>query len=183
LLAGLVIGGLTIVVLTVASSGSELRTSKLLQAILIALLVAPLEEWLFRGVLQTVLVRCFRPVGGVLMGAVVFALAHFFKVPSEVQPHTETWTSGLTAMGWAWQTLAHHIESEKLWVLCLLGVVLGFMREWTKQLWFSIGMHAAVIVMVKITSMEIVFAHLTLTLLLLVMLAWGLWRYYPKPPV
>lgn len=113
--------------------------------------LAVLEELLFRGVLQTLLVRGLGAVWGILTGALLFALLHFLKVPPDFAPEPVTAGSGWTAVGLAFTPFAHLDWAQpRLLLLAGVGLVLGIAAWRTGRLWLPIGLHAGWIVGLKL---------------------------------
>jgi uncharacterized protein len=119
-----------------------------------ALFAAPLEEWLFRGVLYGIWLRFVKPWPAVWGTAFVFSLLHFLHPPGGLEfsdPHHPL--AGFVLMGRIFQ----HFTDPLFFVtdfatLLFVGVILGWMRMRTGALWFSIGLHAGWIVVLKTCS-------------------------------
>jgi uncharacterized protein len=108
-----------------------------------AILVAVMEEFLFRGVLLGFF-RQFTPrAASILLSSLIFAGMHFLNLPSSSVHGVPAWSSGLSALcgigqslpawpdfGWAFGTLV------------TAGVILGWMTVRTSSLWAAIGLHA-----------------------------------------
>ncbi|UCG33895.1 MAG: CPBP family intramembrane metalloprotease, partial [Phycisphaerales bacterium] len=99
--------------------GAKRLTMRLAGVPLTALLVALVEELLFRGMLLANLLESIHPVAAVTMGAVVFAAAHYVR---SVKRH---WT------------VAGHIT---------LGVLFCLAFVMTGALWLPVGLHAGGVV-------------------------------------
>jgi hypothetical protein len=114
----------------------------------VALLVATIEEILFRGALFGSLRRQYRFWPAALISSGFYALVHFFQQPTG--PETVEWFSGLTTLGQMlrgfadWQTLFPGFLN-----LGLIGVILALGFERTGSLLFSIAFHASLIFWVK----------------------------------
>jgi len=113
-----------------------------------AVLVAPMEEVFFRGVLFGALRKTFHWVLALLVSSAIYALLHFLE-----RAHLGTvvgWTSGLAVFG---QMLTGFTDPAKLIPgflnLTLAGVILGLAYQRTGSLHFSIGLHAGWIFWLK----------------------------------
>jgi membrane protease YdiL (CAAX protease family) len=182
-------GGLTWAVL----AGHE-RTRIITGAIVAALLVPPAEETIFRGFLQTELSRSFSARIGWIVVALLYAIAHFLKIPDSLDHQPVHAWSGMTAIGAAFQPLIQGwFLSWKGANLFILGLVLGGVFQRTGTLWFNEGLHAGCILGLLLTSGltrptrasfwtgdDILSSPLTA--LVLAVLGWWLWRYYRRPP-
>jgi membrane protease YdiL (CAAX protease family) len=178
LVAGLILGAGCLILLILFSEVT-LMSTKFWAGLATALWVAPLEEWLFRGVLQTLLIRASRLIPGLLVGALFFAIVHFLKVPAEFKPEPVSWWSGAQALGLALNGLAENFWSERLLMLFLLGLVLGLMVVKTGALWAAIGFHGGAVWILRMTPPDALSDRLTC--LMLAVLALMLWRSLPKP--
>ena len=119
--------------------------------LLAAALVAPLEELLFRGVIQTVLVRGTGPLLGIVLTSLFFALTHFIKVPHDFTPDPVTAGSGFTALGLAFAPFADPAAlATRFLLLAAVGGVLGLAAWKTGRLWLPIGLHAGWIIGAKL---------------------------------
>lgn len=166
----------------------------ILTAVVAALLVPVAEETIFRGFVQTQLVRGLGARVGCLLGAVIFLLAHFFKIPVELDHGPVHWWSGATAIGDAFLPIAHleFLSGRGLNIL-LLGLLLGgaFLRSGT--LWFNYGLHGGFILALLLVSgltRPIAKGSLwwgggildsPLTSIVLLLLGWWLWLFFLRP--
>jgi membrane protease YdiL (CAAX protease family) len=124
------------------------------KAIVPALFAAPLEEWLFRGVLYGIWLRFVKPWSAVMGTAFLFSLLHFLHPPAGVDfvdPHHAL--AGFVLLG----KIFHHFTDPLFFVtdfatLFFVGIILGWARMKTGTLWFSIGLHAGWIVVLKMCS-------------------------------
>jgi hypothetical protein len=113
--------------------------------ILTSVVVALVEEFLFRGVILGFL-RQFLGTGvAIIVSAVIFATLHFLNLPSSgAHEEAPSWWSGLVALtalgkglppwpilGWAFATLF------------FAGILLGWMTTQTGALWASIALHGS----------------------------------------
>jgi membrane protease YdiL (CAAX protease family) len=192
-------GGLAWVKLT-----SHEWTKIILTTLLAALLVPPAEETIFRGFLQTEIVGRLGWRGGWTATALLYALAHFLKIPDTIDQQPVRLWSGVTALGASFQTLGAALHAVvapanaagaypgKLVNLILIGLVLGGTFRRTGNLWLNYGLHGGWIVGLFIglkmtqpaqvsiwTGTDLVSSPLTTIVLLL--LGWWLWRYYRRP--
>jgi len=115
-------------------------------ALVAALLVPPLEETVFRGFLQRELVKGLGWCAGWLITAVIFMLAHFLKIPVELDHEPVHLWSGVTALGAAFADFGHEFSQLenvcKAINLSIIGLILGgvFLRAGT--LWLNAGLHS-----------------------------------------
>jgi membrane protease YdiL (CAAX protease family) len=113
-----------------------------------AAVLSVIEEILFRGILQTVLVRVLGPAGGIVLGSLLFAVFHYIKVPPGYAPDPVTAASGWTAVGLAFAPFGGTGWLEpRFGLLAGVGLVLGLAAWRTGKLWLPIGLHAGWIVL------------------------------------
>lgn len=107
-----------------------------------AVIVPLLEEPLFRGLFQGILLRSLPPWPANVLSAAIFSIVHFLKAPDQTKT-TVHWFSGFVS-------LSHSFDqfSEPLLVLggfttlFAIGIVLAHARLHTRSLWIPIGLHA-----------------------------------------
>jgi membrane protease YdiL (CAAX protease family) len=113
-----------------------------------ALVVAPLEEILFRGALFGSLRKTFHWIVALLASSAFYALVHFLE---HAEPVAKVdWASGFAVLG---SMLAGFGDAQKLIPgflnLSLAGIILGLAYQRSGSLYFSIGLHAGWIFWVK----------------------------------
>jgi uncharacterized protein len=126
--------------------------AKLLRKTLVpAVSVSLLEEWLFRGVLLGLWLKCARPVAACVGSSLFFALIHFLKLPEgEVISNPAGMWAGFELLG---KIFLHFGDPQFLVTdfatLFVVGMILAWARVKTGALWFSIGLHAGWIIAFK----------------------------------
>lgn len=107
--------------------------------------VAIVEEFIFRGVVLSVLCRSLGLKSGLWWTTLIFAAVHFLKPPADgVFPHDSiTWLSGFAVIPYLFQGFGRweNFIGEFL-MLAAVGWALGKARLTTNGLWASIGLHA-----------------------------------------
>jgi membrane protease YdiL (CAAX protease family) len=203
LLLGLLVAILsvqTIIGLDVAFGGlrwatltSHARTHVIIFAIIATLLVPPAEETIFRGFLQTEFTRRIGARWGWLLAALIFALAHFVKIPDSLDHQAVHPWSGVTAIGAAFVPVLHgRFFSPHGANLLIIGLILGGVFRRTGVLWFNYGLHGGWILGLLLAtgltrSTQATFwtgsdlLSSPLTTIVLVVLGWWLWRFYRRP--
>jgi membrane protease YdiL (CAAX protease family) len=163
-------------------------------ALVAALLVPPAEETIFRGFLQTEISRRLGLRAGWIVAAIIFALAHFIKVPAEPgHPPVHVW-SGVTAVGQAFMpVLQGDFLCGRGLNLLLIGLILGGIFWRTGMLWINYGLHGGWIVAMLLASGLTRPAPTVsvwtggdllsspLTSLVLVLLGFWLWLFFRRP--
>jgi membrane protease YdiL (CAAX protease family) len=120
-------------------------------AALSALIVAPLEELVFRGALFGALRKSFHWTAALVLSSGLYALAHFLEPPGWADP--VHWNSGLSVLA---AMVTDFGDSGRL-IPCLLnltlvGLILGMAYYRTGALYFSMGLHAGWIFWLKMNG-------------------------------
>jgi len=175
-------------------SGSKVM-GRVILAVVAALLAPPLEETLFRGFIQRELVRGLGWRVGWVLTAAIFVMAHFLKIPVEIDRQSVHLWSGANALGAAFLPLAHgDFLCGRGLNLFLIGLILGGIFLRFGSLWTNAGLHSGWILGL------LLFTGLTrpveppyiscfygdilsnpLTTLVLLLLGLWLWRFYRHP--
>ncbi len=171
---------------------------RVLLAVFAAILAPPLEETVFRGFIQRELVERLGWRAGWVLAAAIFLLAHFLKIPVELDHQPVHLWSGVTALGAAFVNVGHDLaRSENIGKavnLFLIGLILGGVFLRSGSLWMNAGLHSGWILgLLLFTGLtrpveppyvsyfggDILSNPLT-TLVLLLTGLW-LWRFYRHP--
>lgn len=165
-----------------------------------ALIVPPLEETVFRGFVQRELVSGLGVRAGLVLGAAIFMLAHFLKIPVSLDQEPVHLWSGATALGAAFANFGHDLVQPqnigKAANLFLIGLILGgtFLRN--GALWVNAGLHSGWIFgLLLFTGFTRpvdppyvagfggdILSSLSTTVVLLLLGIW-IWRYYRHPSI
>lgn len=121
---------------------------KLLGAAGTAVIIAILEEILFRGALFGALRKVFHWIFALVLSSMFYAIMHYFE--SAKSTDTVTWLSGLKLLPLMLQNLGNfQAVIPGFFNLTLAGVLLGWAYQRTGNLYFSIGLHMGWIFWVK----------------------------------
>jgi membrane protease YdiL (CAAX protease family) len=180
-------------------SGSEIA-ARVGMALAAALIIPLLEETVFRGFLQRELVRGLGWRAGWVLAAAIFMLAHFLKIPIELDHEPVHLWSGVTALGAAFANFGHDLARPenigKAANLFLIGLILGgvFLRAGT--LWLNAGLHSGwifgLLLFTGLTrSVEPPYVEFfggdilssPATTVVLVLTGLWLWRFYRHPSI
>ena len=113
-----------------------------------AVVVAILEEILFRGALFGSMRKAWRSGTAVVVSSIIYALAHFVQKAPE--PQVVTWSSGFAMLPQMFGSLADlHALFPKVLVLFVAGVILAIAYQRSGSLFLSIGLHAGWIFWLK----------------------------------
>lgn len=108
-----------------------------------ALVVALIEEILFRGVLLGIFLRAMRPAPAIATLSFLFAFVHFLQPPPMVRvPDPEAMNAGFVLLGQIFSRFADPMSMvSRFLILAAVGVVLAYARYRTASLWLPIGLH------------------------------------------
>lgn len=121
-------------------------TLRVLMAVTAALLIPPIEETVFRGFIQHELGQSLGRRWGWIVAAAIFMLAHFVKIPTELDHQQVHLWSGAKAIGAAFLPLVHgDFISGRGMNLFLLGLILGGIFLRSGSLWLNAGLHGGLI--------------------------------------
>lgn len=128
-------------------SGADIA-HKLFSAAATAIIVAILEEILFRGALFGSLRKVFHWFFALVISSLFYALMHYFKSADITGP--VTWLSGLQLLPLMFQNLADfQAMVPGFFNLTLAGILLAWAYQRTGNLYFSIGLHGGWIFWIK----------------------------------
>lgn len=129
-------------------SGGRL-VEKFLGAMATAVVVAVLEEILFRGALFGALRKVFHWIFALVISSMIYAIVHFLESPKE--PAAITWLSGMQLLP---SMLGNFVNWREVipgfFNLTLAGALLALAYQRTGNLYFSIGLHAGWIFWLKL---------------------------------
>lgn len=166
LFVGIVLAGGTLLLLgwfyvtqgwyTLRATGKPL-VNLLLEALGTGLAVGLLEEFVFRGALQSIAAKLMKPRLLYVVIAVFFAVIHFFNPPQGLEAGEVTATTGLWMIGQIFEHFFSQFATPSFLlaefaVLFAIGLVLGYTRMKTRSLWLGIGLHAGWVFGVKTLS-------------------------------
>jgi uncharacterized protein len=123
-------------------------TQKLLGAAGTAVVIAILEELLFRGALFGALRKVFHWIFALVLSSMFYAIMHYFESANTTD--AVTWLSGLKLLPLMLQNLGNfQAVIPGFFNLTLAGMLLGWAYQRTGNLYFSIGLHMGWIFWVK----------------------------------
>ncbi len=120
-------------------------------AALTGLVIGLVEETIFRGAIQGVLMKHLNAVLAVLLSAFTYAALHFIKYPALPADFTPAWHSGLDLLADGFNRGYLLYNFDKFITLFLLGVLLGMVRVFNGNILMSIGLHTGLDMMMKLS--------------------------------
>jgi uncharacterized protein len=154
---GLILGFTSLSVVAVAAVGSGARVitehqnripEKLLGAALTGIVVAVLEEILFRGTLFGAFRKSFHWVTALVISSMIYALVHFMEPARQVGP--VFWYSGVELLPKMLRGFCNwHALTPGFLTLTCAGALLALGYQRTGNLYFSIGLHGGWIFWLK----------------------------------
>lgn len=153
-------GFLTLLVYTLYQLGwttldPEFALGKAIQkAIIPAIIVSLLEEWLFRGVLYDVLMRKLNAAQTIIGLSLFFAAVHFLSPPKGVTvADPRHFLAGFEMLALIGQKFLSASSFFGVFLtLFVVGATLAYTRLKTGKLWLAIGLHAGWIFALKFTN-------------------------------
>jgi len=162
--AGLLLGNLILLVieallflLGLHGVAAELRFTlySFIETIFLAcmagLLVGLVEETIFRGAIQGVLMKHLNVVLAVLLSSLTYAALHFIKYPELPADVVPGWNSGLILLADSFKQGYFIYNFDKFITLFLLGALLGTIRVIKGNIALCIGVHAGLVMMMKLS--------------------------------
>ena len=150
-----VIVGLLLTKNRIFDMGWEVSISNILGLLLTALaaglIIAVLEETLFRGAMLSAIKKQSSVIFAVATTSLFYALIHFIQPEIELDSSTLNWTSGFVLLKNAFSSFANfsHIF-DSLFALFLAGVLLSIVRIRTNRIALCIGIHAGWVIAIKV---------------------------------
>ncbi|MGJ8672225.1 lysostaphin resistance A-like protein [Rubritalea sp.] len=153
-------GFLTLLVITLYQLGwteidPKFSLGKAIQkAIIPAIIVSLLEEWLFRGVLYDVLMRKLNAAQTIIGLSLFFAAVHFLSPPKGVSvTDPRHLLAGFEMLGLIGQKFLTASSFFGVFLtLFVVGATLAYTRLKTGKLWIAIGLHTGWIFALKFTN-------------------------------
>ncbi len=124
----------------------------LLKAVLTGLVVAVLEESIFRGALFTGLYKKTGAVISVLSSSMLYAMVHFIRYPEPSSGTDINWLTGVNLLPNALLGLSQWSIIDYFLTLFIFGVLLGLLRLRYQNIAVCIGVHAGVVMLIKIVK-------------------------------
>jgi len=125
--------------------------SLLITALIAGLIIAFIEETLFRGAMLSAIKKQSSTVFAIVVTSLIYALVHFIQPVIEIDPNTLNWTSGFMLLKDALPSLddmTHIFDS--LIALFFAGVLLSIVKLRTNRIALCIGIHAGWVIAIKI---------------------------------
>ncbi len=120
-------------------------------ALVSGLIIAVLEETLFRGAMLGAIKKHSSAIFAVVVTSLFYALVHFIQPNIELDSETLNWTSGFVLLKNALPGLANiPLIIDSLIALFLAGTLLAIVRIGTNRIALCIGIHAGWVITIKI---------------------------------
>ena len=127
-------------------------TKIIVVAIVSGFAVALIEESIFRGALFSVLHKKINALTAIILTSFVYASAHFIKyraLPSDAEIH---WYTGLEMLPKALFRFSDPVIIDSFLTLFILGVLLALIRLRNGNIAQSVGVHAGIVIVIKISG-------------------------------
>jgi uncharacterized protein len=110
-----------------------------------ALIVAVIEECLFRGAILGLVRQTLSPVPAIVLVSALFSIVHFLR-PVDGQISAVRWYSGFALLGKLfWRFSDPLLVGGGFMTIFVLGLLLAHSAVGTRSLWLSIGLHAGTV--------------------------------------
>lgn len=131
----------------------SLAAKKTLISLLLALLIAVVEESVFRGMLLAGLKKNLPVIAAILISSTYFAALHFLDSSTKIPEQDFNWLSGFILLGEAVIHVFNPHNSPAFFSLLLVGIFLAVLRTEVKEsLGLCIGCHASWVWQIKMNG-------------------------------
>jgi membrane protease YdiL (CAAX protease family) len=151
LILGIVVITLLFLDIRTLTSPLELTAKFIIKALLSGLVVALLEETLFRGLFFKLTERWHNAFTAIFVSSFFYAILHFIKPLTHIDPSNLTFLSGFEVILNAFSGLSHLLVDD-FFALFAVGIFLAMVRIKTNSLSTCIGLHASWVFLIKITK-------------------------------
>ncbi|MBL1142093.1 MAG: CPBP family intramembrane metalloprotease [Proteobacteria bacterium] len=124
----------------------------LCKAIVMGLLIAVIEESIFRGALFTGLYKQTGAVIATFFSSLVYATVHFIRYRDLPADTDIGWFTGLTMMPEAFRRFYEWSIVDYFLTLFIFGVLLALLRLKHKSIAACIGVHAGIVMLIKLSD-------------------------------
>ena len=121
------------------------------KSVLAGLVVALIEETIFRGAIFSLLESELGKIMTVMISSLFYAGVHFIKIP-EYTGTSPMWFSGFTLLPDSFGFLIEPRMLDMMLTLFLLGVLLSVFRIRYNNIYYCIGIHAGIVMLVKLSN-------------------------------
>ncbi|MBL4744413.1 MAG: CPBP family intramembrane metalloprotease [Cycloclasticus sp.] len=149
LILSVVISMLFFLEIRVIDAGKALTSSILLKALLAGLLIALIEETLFRGLFFKLAELWHNSFSAVVISSFFYAILHFIKPFKHIDQSALTFSSGFDVIINAFYGLGN-AQLDDFLALFSVGILLALVRLKTNSLTFCIGLHASWVLLIKL---------------------------------
>ena len=119
---------------------------------LAGLLIALIEELIFRGAFFSGLYKKTGAFVTVLFTSFVYAAVHFVRYPDLITDTNIGWLTGIKMMPDAFRRFHEWAMMDYFLTLFIFGILLGLLRLKHKNIAACIGAHAGIVVLIKIAD-------------------------------
>jgi len=149
LILGAVIGTLLLLKIRIIEEDAALSLSLITKALLAGLIVAFIEETLFRGLFFKLSYRWHNAISAIFISSFFYAILHFIKPVDHIDQNQLHLFSGFEVIGNAFIAL-NYLRADDFFALFTVGILLATVRYKTQSLNYCIGLHASWVFLIKI---------------------------------
>lgn len=151
LILGVVIFLLVFFDIRTLANDAQLTFKLIFKALLAGLVVALIEETLFRGLFFKLTKNWHNAFTAVFVSSFFYAILHFIKPVEHVEQNLLNFNTGFEVILNAFKGLAF-MHLDDFLALFVVGILLALVRLRTRTLSYCIGLHASWVFLIKITK-------------------------------
>ena len=125
--------------------------SALMSALISGLLIGIIEEFIFRGLMQSQLLQSINTVLVVLVISAIYSSMHFLEASDQIEITNPSWLSGFSILSSAFANFNNIHSFIDAWLaLFLAGIFLSIVKITTNNLVWCVGIHAGWVTHIKL---------------------------------
>lgn len=146
---GAVIALLLLLKIRIIDHDATLSLSLITKALLAGLIVAFIEETLFRGLFFKLSERWHNAISAIFISSFFYAILHFIKPIEHIDQNQLHLFSGFEVISNAFMALSS-LRADDFFALFTVGILLATVRHKTQSLNYCIGLHASWVFLIKV---------------------------------
>ncbi|MBV1912287.1 MAG: CPBP family intramembrane metalloprotease [Cycloclasticus sp.] len=151
IILGVVVASLIYLDVRTLADDAQLTLTFILKALAAGLIVALIEETLFRGLFFKLTKKWHGGYTAVLVSSFFYAILHFIKPVEHIEQTLLNFNSGFEVIANAFKGISF-MTTDDFFALFVVGILLALVRRQTHTLAYCIGLHASWVFLLKITK-------------------------------
>jgi len=148
---GIVIGTLLALDILLIKPNEAISLSLVSKALLSGIVVALIEETLFRGLFFKISLKFHHVSVAIIISSLFYAILHFIKPYSHLDSSSVNWLSGFEVIYYSFAGLSQ-LSFDDLLALFSVGILLALVRYKTNTLAYCIGLHSSWVLLLKVSN-------------------------------